>query len=81
MGRLSRKTRRYVRPSTAFSEVSWFVSMKSQVGTDDNKKPDEACFLQPNEWIPERFTTRPELVLNAEAFVPWSIGETPPVIQ
>ncbi|PCG93873.1 Cytochrome P450 [Penicillium occitanis (nom. inval.)] len=35
---------------------------------------DEACFLEPDEWIPERFTTRPELILNKSALVPWTIG-------
>ncbi|KAK4233003.1 cytochrome P450, partial [Achaetomium macrosporum] len=34
---------------------------------------DEACFLQAEEWIPERFTTRPDLMPNKNAFVPWSI--------
>ncbi|KAI1321363.1 cytochrome P450 [Xylariaceae sp. FL0255] len=36
---------------------------------------DETCFVKPNEWIPERFTTRPELTLNKNAFVAWSIGK------
>ncbi|KAI0861215.1 cytochrome P450 [Xylaria cubensis] len=36
---------------------------------------DESCFLKPDEWIPERLTTRPELVLNKDAFVAWSIGK------
>ncbi|PHH92770.1 hypothetical protein CDD83_5176 [Cordyceps sp. RAO-2017] len=35
---------------------------------------DERYFDRPEEWIPERFTTRPELILNKDAFVPWSIG-------
>ncbi|KAF2962933.1 hypothetical protein GQX73_g10637 [Xylaria multiplex] len=36
---------------------------------------DETCFVRPDEWIPERFTTKPELVLNKSAFVAWSIGK------
>ena len=42
--------------------------------------PDEACFLEPDEWIPERFTTRPELILNKSALVPWTIGKTTVII-
>ncbi|TRX91640.1 hypothetical protein FHL15_007422 [Xylaria flabelliformis] len=38
-------------------------------------KGDESCFLKPDEWIPEGLTTRPELVLNKNAFVAWSIGK------
>ncbi|KAI1819538.1 cytochrome P450 [Xylaria intraflava] len=36
---------------------------------------DETCFLRPDEWIPERFTTKPELMPNKNAFVAWSIGK------
>ncbi|KAI3337569.1 cytochrome P450 [Xylariaceae sp. AK1471] len=36
---------------------------------------DETYFVRPDEWIPERFTTRPELVLNKHAFVARSIGK------
>ncbi|KAI0438670.1 cytochrome P450 [Xylaria telfairii] len=36
---------------------------------------DETCFVKPDEWIPERFTTKPELTLNKNAFVAWSIGK------
>ncbi|KAI2638282.1 hypothetical protein GGS21DRAFT_488993 [Xylaria nigripes] len=32
-------------------------------------------FVEPEERIPERFTTRPELVLNKDVFVPWSTGK------
>ncbi|GLA10845.1 hypothetical protein AnigIFM62618_000443 [Aspergillus niger] len=31
----------------------------------------EDCYVKPNEFIPERWTTRPELVLNRSAFVPF----------
>lgn len=31
--------------------------------------------MKPEEWIPERFTTKPELTLNKNAFVAWSIGK------
>lgn len=47
--------------------------------TDDSNL-DELCFLEPDEWIPERFTTRPELILNKSAWVPWAIGKTNTVI-
>jgi len=36
---------------------------------------DEASFLKPNYWIPERFTTQPELMPNKNAFIPWTIGK------
>ncbi|KAI0553289.1 cytochrome P450 [Xylaria curta] len=36
---------------------------------------DEKCFLEPEKWIPERFTSKPELILEKNAFVPWSIGK------
>ncbi|KAI0545023.1 cytochrome P450 [Xylaria curta] len=39
---------------------------------------DETCFVKPNDWIPERFTTRPELILNKNVFVGWSIGDAAP---
>ncbi|KAI0399882.1 cytochrome P450 [Xylaria palmicola] len=32
------------------------------------------AFVSPNEFIPERWTTRPELVLNKKAFCPFSQG-------
>ncbi|KAF4457417.1 hypothetical protein F53441_658 [Fusarium austroafricanum] len=32
------------------------------------------CFVRPNEFIPERWTTQPELVRDASAFAPFSIG-------
>ncbi|KAL4788907.1 cytochrome P450 [Aspergillus venezuelensis] len=35
---------------------------------------DERNFIRPLEWIPERFSTRPELIVDKDAFAPWSIG-------
>ncbi|KAF5632076.1 cytochrome p450 [Fusarium sp. NRRL 52700] len=35
---------------------------------------DERCFARPNDFIPERWTTQPELVRDASAFAPFSIG-------
>lgn len=32
------------------------------------------AFVAPNEFIPERWTTRPQLVLNKKAFCPFSLG-------
>ncbi|KAM7206084.1 Cytochrome P450 [Naviculisporaceae sp. PSN 640] len=34
----------------------------------------EDCFERANEFIPERWTTRPEMVRNAQAHVPFSLG-------
>ncbi|CCF34289.1 benzoate 4-monooxygenase cytochrome P450 [Colletotrichum higginsianum] len=36
---------------------------------------DERIFPQPDEFIPERWTTRPELSRNPEAFVPFNTGK------
>ncbi|POR35382.1 Tryprostatin B 6-hydroxylase [Tolypocladium paradoxum] len=35
---------------------------------------DERVFLQPNEFIPERWTSRPDLVKDASVFTPFSTG-------
>lgn len=35
---------------------------------------DERNFASPNDFIPERWTTNPELVKNSAAFVPFSVG-------
>jgi len=34
----------------------------------------EDCFVQPDAFIPERWTTRPELIKDRSAFFPWSAG-------
>ncbi|KAL5000904.1 cytochrome P450 [Aspergillus recurvatus] len=36
---------------------------------------DERNFVRPLEWLPERFSTQPELILDKDAFAPWSIGK------
>ncbi|KAE8421482.1 cytochrome P450 [Aspergillus pseudocaelatus] len=36
---------------------------------------DERNFVSPNEWIPERFSTQSHLILDKQAFVPWSTGK------
>ncbi|KAE8374947.1 cytochrome P450 [Aspergillus bertholletiae] len=33
---------------------------------------DDRNFINPNDWIPERFSTQPHLILDKQAFVPWS---------
>lgn len=35
---------------------------------------DPRNFQQPNDFIPERWSSRPELVLRKEAFIPFSAG-------
>ena len=35
---------------------------------------DPRAFVQPKDFIPERWTTRPELVLRKDAFVPFGYG-------
>lgn len=34
----------------------------------------ESCFVRPNEWIPERFDTQPELVKDTRSFLPFAQG-------
>ncbi|KAH7147578.1 cytochrome P450 [Fusarium sp. MPI-SDFR-AT-0072] len=38
---------------------------------------DERCFEKPNEFIPERWTTRPELIKDASVYAPFSTGTNP----
>ena len=80
-----RRERRYWYLSIVCSEVvfSPFVSLLFfwyQSHLKDNllnraKSPDERNFVHPEEWIPDRFTTRPELIHDQRAFVPWSAGK------
>lgn len=37
---------------------------------------DERYFVSPEEYIPERWTSKPDLVKNASVFSPFSIGRT-----
>lgn len=36
---------------------------------------DERSFAQPNDFIPERWTTKPELTKDASVFTPFSMGK------
>ncbi|GKT63276.1 cytochrome p450 [Colletotrichum tofieldiae] len=38
-------------------------------------KIDERLFSQANEFIPERWTTRPKMARDPAAFVPFSMGK------
>jgi cytochrome P450 len=35
---------------------------------------DERYFKEPDKWIPERWSTQPELIKDRAAFIPFSIG-------
>jgi tryprostatin B 6-hydroxylase len=35
---------------------------------------DERNFQNATEWIPERFSTKPELIHDKRAYVPWTTG-------
>ncbi|RKL41492.1 hypothetical protein BFJ72_g5384 [Fusarium proliferatum] len=37
---------------------------------------DKRCFEKPNEFIPERWTTRPELIKDASVYAPFSTGKS-----
>lgn len=39
----------------------------------------EECFVRPNEFIPERWIERTELVREKDAFAPFSLGK--PILQ
>jgi hypothetical protein len=36
----------------------------------------EDCFVNGTQFIPERWTTKPEMVLNSKAHIPFSIGKS-----
>ncbi|PWY90620.1 cytochrome P450 [Aspergillus sclerotioniger CBS 115572] len=36
---------------------------------------DERNFVRPLDWIPERFTSQPDLIRDKQAFMPWSAGK------
>jgi hypothetical protein len=36
---------------------------------------DERCFAQPTKFIPERWTTQPELVKDRSAYIPFGSGK------
>jgi cytochrome P450 len=36
----------------------------------------ESCYENPEEFMPERWYSRPEMVKNKEAFAPFTIGES-----
>lgn len=48
------------------------VWLRSQA---DTISTDERNFELPNEFIPERWTSKPELVKNASVYSPFSIGK------
>ena len=35
---------------------------------------DERYFVRPDEWIPERWYSKPELVIDRDAWIPFSVG-------
>lgn len=37
---------------------------------------DPRCFVRPEEFIPERWTTEPDLVLDASVYAPFAVGRT-----
>lgn len=37
---------------------------------------DPRCFVRPDEFLPERWTTAPDLVLDASVYAPFSVGRT-----
>lgn len=41
----------------------------------------ESCFERATEFIPERWTTRPELIKDRRAFAPFGVGKYPVISQ
>lgn len=39
---------------------------------------DARNFVNPDDFVPERWTSRPEMVLNRSAFMPFMLGVFPP---
>jgi cytochrome P450 len=37
---------------------------------------DERCFVRPLEFIPERWTTQPELIIDSSVYAPFSTGKS-----
>lgn len=35
----------------------------------------EKCYVQPNDFIPERWYSRPELIKSKNAYAPFSLGK------
>ncbi|KAJ5618243.1 hypothetical protein N7528_006886 [Penicillium herquei] len=53
----------YIPPDTTISAPRYAISRR------------EDCYIKPNEFIPQRWTTRPEMVLNRAGFTPFGTGE------
>lgn len=51
-------------PGDVIVQVPWYTVFR-----------DERAFAQPNEFIPERWTTRPELIRDKSAYIPFGGGE------
>ena len=56
-----------------------FISGRTIVSTPHyTLQRREDCFVHADEFIPERWTTRPELVKNKAAYIPWGVGKPAP---
>lgn len=53
-----------------------FLKLKMEIII--NRSIDPRNFVRPNEFIPERWSSQPELVLNSKAFIPFSTGSSSP---
>jgi cytochrome P450 len=53
----------------------YFVPGETQVSCPTwSIQRDERYFDRPNEWIPERWTSKPEMIKERRAFVPFGMG-------
>ncbi|KAK7942602.1 cytochrome P450 monooxygenase FCK2 [Apiospora aurea] len=55
---------RWVHGSTTVVAPSWILCR------------DSRCFARPDEFVPERWTTEPDLVLDASVYAPFSVGRS-----
>lgn len=60
---------------TVFRGTRWFPCWDGG-WTLTNGGTDARCFERPDEFIPERWTTRPELVRDRAVFIPFNIGKS-----
>lgn len=69
-------------PPTRYLEVSFLSlrlakplpSVEPSMYLEGLTMTDERVFSRPNEFLPERWTTQPELVKDSSAFIPFNSG-------
>ncbi|KAL3476423.1 cytochrome P450 [Aspergillus californicus] len=65
---------RKVRPEGAFVGKTWIPGDTTLLVHFYSMSRDESHYVDADKFIPERFSTRPELIKHKDAFVPFSTG-------